>query len=67
MHRRSLNSLLDTGLGWNDCGVGPVVERWETDPADYRGNGQKLANEIVGEVDVMDDCSSQPQADAKHL
>ena len=61
-------SLGDTSLGWDNGRVGPIVERWETDPADYRGNnGQKLANEIVGEVDVMDDGSSQPQLDAKHL
>lgn len=37
MRRHSLNSsLLDTGLGWNDRGVGPVVERWETDPCNYK-------------------------------
>ena len=67
--RHSLRvSLGDTSLGWDDGGVGPVVERWETDPADYSSkNGQKLANEMIGLVDVMDDGSSQPQADAEHL
>ena len=61
-------SLGDTSLGWDDGGVGPVVERWETDPADYSSkNSQKLADEMMGQIDVMDDGSSQPQADAKQL
>ena len=36
----SLFSLLDTGLGRDDRREGPVVERGETDPGNYRIKSQ---------------------------
>ena len=29
----SVLSLLYTWVGWDDGGVGPVIERWESDPS----------------------------------
>ena len=44
---RSIVSLFDTGRGWDDAGVGPVVKRWEHDPGDKETHGQDIAGHVL--------------------
>jgi len=49
----SVLSLLYTWVGWDDGGVGPVIERWESDPSKEESNWECVAHwlaEMVGSL-----------------